>query len=120
MNELCRTATINLPIYSTDLTSVTIENQRFDCDLECVEFIKSVHSSRDITYRKVHQESGDEYIRQNTALAALHGWGRKINPVTTHLFLSSSHLLFLFLREICISHRTHRMSILDQSRLSSN
>ena len=94
MNELCRTATISLPVYSPDLTSVTIENQSFDCDLECVEFIKSIHSSRDIAYRKVHQESGDEYIRQNTALAALHGWGRKINSVTTNLLLSSSHPLF--------------------------
>jgi hypothetical protein len=32
-------------------------------------------------HRKVHHESPEEYIQQNTALGALHAWGRKINPV---------------------------------------
>jgi hypothetical protein len=41
------------------------------------------HSAIDMVHRKVLHESSEEYIRQNTALAALHGWGTKINPVTT-------------------------------------
>ncbi len=81
LNELCRTAHIALPVYAADLYSVTINDERFDCDSTCIEFIKNANSSRDTVHRKVHHESIEEYTRQNTALAALHGWGRKINPV---------------------------------------
>jgi hypothetical protein len=57
-----------------------IGDVRFDCDPECIEFFqrKGVDT---LIYRKAHHESPEEYIRQNTALAALHGWGKKINPV---------------------------------------
>ncbi len=44
-----------------------------------------------MVHRKVLHESPEEYIRQNTALTALHGWGKKINPVTTKEF----HFLLL-------------------------
>jgi len=81
LNELCRTVGISLPVYAADLRSLTIADQRFDCDPACVEFIKTINSSRDMSHRKAHHESIEEYIRQNTALAALHEWGKKINPV---------------------------------------
>ncbi|CAF1244784.1 unnamed protein product [Rotaria sordida] len=79
LNELCRTTNINLPIYTSDFRSLTIDKIRFDCDSECIESV-SKGIANDMSHRKVHHESPEEYIRQNTALAALHGWGRKINP----------------------------------------
>ncbi|CAF4451127.1 unnamed protein product [Rotaria sp. Silwood2] len=79
LNEICRTANLNLPVYATDCRSLNIGDTRFDCDPECIQFIND-GKPNDLSHRKVHHESPDEYIRQNTALAALHGWGRKINP----------------------------------------
>jgi hypothetical protein len=80
---------MNLPVYASDLRSLTIDDQRFDCDPVCVEFLKTINSSQDMSHRKAHHETIDEYLRQNTALAALHGWGKKINPksalVTEHI-----------------------------------
>ncbi len=59
---------------------MTIGDVRFDCDPECIEFIHR-KSADALIHRKAHHESPEEYVRQNTALAALHGWGKKINPV---------------------------------------
>ena len=89
LNELCRTSRLTLPVYTSDSRSVTIGEVRFDCDPECVEF---GHSGKalELAYRKVIHESPEEYIRQNTALAALHGWGRKINAVSRTHFIDSS------------------------------
>ena len=80
MEDLCRTANLNLPIYAENFYAVTIDNIRFDCDSECIEFVTN-GSLADMAHRKVHHESPEEYIRQNTALGALHGWARKINSV---------------------------------------
>lgn len=80
LNDLCRTTNLNLPVYSVDLRSLSIGDTRFDCDPECVEFVTK-RTSNEMSHRKAHHESPEEYIRQNTALAVLHGWGRKINPV---------------------------------------
>ncbi|CAF3351971.1 unnamed protein product [Rotaria sp. Silwood1] len=79
LQDLCRTTNLNLPVYATDCRSVIIGDVRFDCDPECVQFIKH-GKPNDLLHRKVHHESPDEYIRQNTALTALHGWAIKINP----------------------------------------
>ncbi|CAF2868388.1 unnamed protein product [Rotaria sp. Silwood2] len=89
LTELCRTININAPVYAANLRSVAIGDESFECDPACVEFIRYAKSSVDTLHRKAHHESPEEYIRQNTALAALHGWGRKINPqgalVTEHI-----------------------------------
>ncbi|UJR24822.1 hypothetical protein I4U23_006197 [Adineta vaga] len=61
LEDLCRTTNLNLPIYSENFHSVSIDNVCFYCDPECIEFVRN------------------EYIRQNTALEALHGWATKIN-----------------------------------------
>ena len=53
----------------------------------------------ELAYRKVPHESPQEYIRQNTALVVLHGWGRKINAV---------------------SRRTHRISFVVRSNVSGH
>jgi hypothetical protein len=79
--ELCRTTETEAPTYSPDASWVKIAQERFDCDPECVEFVSSRKSANEMSHRKVHHESPKDYIRQNTALAALHGWGKKINPV---------------------------------------
>ncbi|CAF5017184.1 unnamed protein product, partial [Rotaria sp. Silwood1] len=79
LTELCRTTNINVPVYTADFRSVTVGDKIFECDPACVEFVMNTKSPVDILYRKVHHESTEEYIRQNTALAALHAWGRKIN-----------------------------------------
>ena len=86
LNELCRTAKLNAPVYTSDYQSLAIGDVRFDCDPECLDF---AHSGKalELAYRKVPHESPQEYIRQNTALAALHGWGRKINAVSRRSFL---------------------------------
>ena len=86
LNELCRTAKLNVPVYTSDYQSLAIGDVRFDCDPECLDF---AHSGKalELAYRKVPHESPQEYIRQNTALAALHGWGRKINAVSRRSFL---------------------------------
>ncbi|CAF4767027.1 unnamed protein product [Rotaria sp. Silwood1] len=78
--ELCRTIDMNPPIYSEDFRSVAIGDESFECDRACVEFIRYAKSYVETLHRKAHHESAEEYIRQNTALAALHGWGSKINP----------------------------------------
>ena len=51
----------------------------------------------ELAYRKVPHESPEEYIRQNNALVALHGWRRKTNAV---------------------SRRTHRISFIVRSNVS--
>ncbi|CAF3109617.1 unnamed protein product [Rotaria sp. Silwood2] len=79
LTELCRTTNINVPVYTADFRSVTVGDKIFECDPECVEFVMNTKSFIDILYRKAHHESTEEYIRQNTALAALHAWGKKIN-----------------------------------------
>ncbi|CAF3824596.1 unnamed protein product [Rotaria sordida] len=79
LTELCRTTNINVPDYAADFRSVTVDDKIFECDPECIEFVMHTKSSVDILYRKAYHESTEEYIRQNTALAALHAWGRKIN-----------------------------------------
>lgn len=90
LNELCRTAQLNAPVYMADFRSLTIEDQTFECDPECIEFVKNVNSIRDFLHRKVPHETFNEYIKQNTALVALHEWGRKMNPVEFFFFLFSS------------------------------
>ncbi|CAF3716683.1 unnamed protein product [Rotaria sordida] len=80
LTELCRTTNINVPIYAENFRSVSVGNETFECDPACVEFITNTKSPTDTLHRKAHHESPEEYIRQNTALAALHAWGRKINP----------------------------------------
>ncbi|CAF2056570.1 unnamed protein product [Rotaria magnacalcarata] len=79
LTELCRATNLNLPVYSTDFRSLAIRDIRFNCDPECIEFVTR-GTSNEMSHRKVYHESPEEYIRQNTALAALHAWGRKINP----------------------------------------
>ncbi|CAF1533276.1 unnamed protein product, partial [Rotaria sordida] len=79
LTELCRATNINEPDYTLDFCSVKVGNESFQCDPDCVEFLRSARSSVVTGHRKVHHELPEEYIRQNTALAALHGWGRKIN-----------------------------------------
>ncbi|CAF4941190.1 unnamed protein product, partial [Rotaria sp. Silwood1] len=79
LTDLCRTIDLNVPVYSEDFRSVAIGNESFECDPLCVEFIRNAKSSVDTLHRKAHHESPEEYIRQNTALVALHEWGRKIN-----------------------------------------
>ena len=71
---------LNLPVYSANYSSLSIGDVRFDCDPECIEFANSGKAT-ELSYRKVTHESPEEYIRQNTALAALHDWPKKINPV---------------------------------------
>ncbi|CAF3717062.1 unnamed protein product [Rotaria sordida] len=78
LHSLCQTVKLDLPVYATDFCSLTIGDVRFDCDPECIEFIKNTKSN-DLLHRKVYHESPNEYLRQNTALAALHAWGKKIN-----------------------------------------
>lgn len=86
LNELCRTTNVTLPVYTPDNRSVTINDQQFECNPECIEFVKKIKGlSNDKLYRKAHHESPEEYIRQNTALAALHEWGKKINPVKIYI-----------------------------------
>ncbi|CAF1186321.1 unnamed protein product [Rotaria sordida] len=80
LTELCRTTNINVPIYAENFRSVSVGNETFECDPACVEFITNTKSPTDTLHRKAHHESPEEYIRQNTALAALHAWRRKINP----------------------------------------
>ncbi|UJR23948.1 hypothetical protein I4U23_026916 [Adineta vaga] len=80
LSELCGTTTSFVPKYSENLQSVQIGDNRFQCDPSCVEFILNAKSATTTLHRKVHHESPDEYIQQNTALAALRAWGRKINP----------------------------------------
>jgi hypothetical protein len=81
LGELCRTMNVSAPKYAANQRSVTVAEQRFECDPECVEFIKGNKSPSELMHRKVHQESRDEYLRENTALVALHGWGEHINEV---------------------------------------
>ena len=80
LNDLCQTANLNLPIYTNDKCSLSIGDIRFDCDQECMEFVRHKNDD-DLLYRKAHHEPAEEYLRQNTALAALHGWGQKIESV---------------------------------------
>ena len=80
LNELCQTAKRNLPVFSSDMCSLSIGETRFECDVECVEFLRR-KTDDDLLYRKAHHEPAEEYLRQNTALVALHAWGQKIEPV---------------------------------------
>lgn len=81
LDELCRTTTALAPVYNDSNETVRIGEQRFTCDPACVEFVNNAKSPTTTLHRKVHHESPIEYIQQNTALAALHAWGRKINSV---------------------------------------
>ncbi len=80
LNDLCKTSNLNLPVYSGDHSALAIGDIRFNCDPECVKFAKGKKPD-ELTYRKAHHESPEHYIKQNTALAALHGWGKKVDPV---------------------------------------
>jgi len=88
LNELCRTAQLDTPVYAADFRSLTVGDQQFECDPECIEFVKNISSFRDCQHRKAQHETFNEYIKQNTALAALHEWGRKINSVKHSPFFS--------------------------------
>lgn len=93
LEELCRTADLNLPVYAENNQSLIIGEERFECDPECIEFIVHRNSVGDTLHRKAHHESPDDYLRENTALAALQEWGKKINPVKNiSLFLLFSLL----------------------------
>ena len=85
LNELCQTADMNPPVYTNDMCSLAIGDCRFDCSPECIEFVRH-KTDDDLLYRKAHHEPSEEYLRQNTALAALHGWGEKIEPVRIFFF----------------------------------
>ena len=74
------------PIIQEKFDSVKIGDQHFYCDATCIEFVTTTKSSALMLHRKVHHESPEEYIQQNTALTALHAWGRKINPVRKKTF----------------------------------
>ena len=89
LNELCQTAKRNLAVYTNDMCALTIGDIRFECDPECLEFLRH-KTDEDLLYRKAHHEPAEEYLRQNTALAALHGWGQKIEPVSEFLFIFST------------------------------
>ena len=89
LNELCQTAKRNLAVYTNDMCALTIGDIRFECDPECLEFLRH-KTDEDLFYRKAHHEPAEEYLRQNTALAALHGWGQKIEPVSEFLFIFST------------------------------
>ena len=96
--------------------TVAIGEERFDCDPECVEFVSNRKSVNEISHRKGHHEYPDNYVRQNTALAALHGWGKKINPVGELPLLDSSFGIASI--EMRIGHGTHRVSVIVPSRSS--
>jgi hypothetical protein len=85
LNELCQTNNLNLPVYTADCSSLTIGDARFECDPECIEFVYRKAADA-LIHRKAHHEPPEEYVRQNTALAALHGWGKKVNPVRRKYF----------------------------------
>ncbi|CAF1235979.1 unnamed protein product [Adineta ricciae] len=80
LSELCQTTSLASPKYSENFQSVQIGDKRFQCDPACVEFVLNAKSATTTLHRKVHHESPDEYIQQNTALTALRAWGRKVNP----------------------------------------
>ena len=80
LEELCQTSNRPLPVYTYDMCSLVIEDIRFNCDDECVEFVNR-KNREDLLYRKAYHESAEEYLQQNTALVALHGWGEKIDKV---------------------------------------
>ena len=85
---------IELPDFGPGLLSVKVDDHTFECDPTVIEFLTSAKNPNDLVHRKGHHETTDEYIRQNTALAALHGWGKKINPVkNTKVFFSGFLLL---------------------------
>ncbi|CAF1503027.1 unnamed protein product [Didymodactylos carnosus] len=92
LNGLCRVANIALPVYTSDFKSLAIHDKRFDCDKEVWEFASKQSSAQELSYRKVHHESPTEYIKQNTALAALHKWS-EIDPkgalVSEHIEIRS-------------------------------
>ncbi|CAF1359491.1 unnamed protein product [Rotaria magnacalcarata] len=88
LEELCRTVNINAPVYTPDFGSVAVGDELFKCDHECLEFMKHTKDAEKL-HRKAHHESIDDYLQENTALVALHEWGKKINPkhalVTEHI-----------------------------------
>lgn len=63
---------------------MTIDGEKFECDPDCVEFIKQKKPSETL-HRKAHHESGDDYIKENTALGVLNLWSERINPVKDKL-----------------------------------
>ncbi|CAF3934843.1 unnamed protein product [Rotaria magnacalcarata] len=89
LEELCRTADIDSPVYAPDFQSLKIADDVFECDPECIEFIKHAKTAGDTIHRKAHHESPDDYTKENTALMALNKWGKTINPklalVTEHI-----------------------------------
>ncbi len=93
LNELCQTTNRNLPVFIEDFSSLAIGDVRFNCDPECIEFLRN-KSDNDLVHRKAHHESSPDYIKQNTALAALHGWGRKINTVRQYLLFEIFRRIF--------------------------
>lgn len=95
LNYMCLTSKIVEPVYAADFTSVVVAGVHFDCDPDVIDFVKN---SMDISHRKARHESREEYIRQNTALAVLHEWGKKINPVR----MSEKFYSFLSLLEFYI------------------
>jgi hypothetical protein len=80
LDELCQTSNLTLPAYTKNFQSLIIDDVRFDCDPECIEFTKD-ETPAEMTFRKVLHETANEYIRQNTALTALHAWAKAIHPV---------------------------------------
>ena len=90
-------------IYTADYRSLAIGDVRFDCPSECLEFVQTGKAS-ELSYRKVPHESNDEYVRQNTALVALHSWPRKINSKCA--LVSEHHRMSLVVRSDLSRHRT--------------
>ena len=86
LTELCESMNINLPVYTEDHCSLAIGEHRFDCDPQCLRFLKTTNAN-DLSCRKGLHESPEEYLKQNTALQALLQWGEKINSVILFFFI---------------------------------
>ena len=56
LNELSRTAKLNVPAYTSDYRSLAIGDVRFDCNPECLDFAHS-GEAMELAYRKVPHES---------------------------------------------------------------
>jgi hypothetical protein len=101
--ELCRTMNVELPDFAPGLRSVKVGDHTFECDPALIEFVTSVKNPNDLVHRKGHHETIEEYIRQNTALAALHGWGKKVNPVKNKNVFFFRFFIINFYIEMCVS-----------------
>jgi hypothetical protein len=112
LSDLCQTSKMSLPVYTENFHSVKVADQNFPCDPSCIEFVTTTKTSTLMLHRKVHHESPEEYIQQNTALGALHAWGRKINPV-----IEQKKIFSLFLSyEILNRNRRWLLNILNLDR----